>query len=529
MDPSFEQRWRQARKLENAGDVPAAKEIYEALIEEDPHRLYVRIRLSSIATGENNYRLAREHALLCAEDVRNGRWKDLAPVCKLLLAGFSERALVKELITGSDWSHPDIVRASAALSQYLWLMEEVELALAFIDKVQPYLAPNVLLGYSKATALGYLGKMAEATREYERCLELDPLDAHVHWSLAHHEAATPPDARISRVRMAQAACPEDARVQPFFHYALFKEYENAGDLANAWSHLQRGAAIKRKQIVGYESRVEQEGFEFLQEMTGAGFFEPRGRTRGDGHTPIFVVGMPRSGTTLLERILGGNAQVTAAGELNDFNSALCLESNQNMGGFLHPDALRKLRSVDFERVGALYLGRTGYLAKGNPFLSDKNPFNFVYAGFIAKALPQARILCLRRNPMDACLSNMKNLFTNDAYGYSYDLDELADYYIRFDRLCTHWRERLGGQFMEVSYEGLVEDTFGVGEKVMAFCGLPFDPESLDITRNKAPVTTASSAQVRQPINRRGIHAWRKYEAQLQPLRDRLEAALGPVA
>ena len=131
--------------------------------------------------------------------------------------------------------------------------------------------------------------------------------------------------------------------------------------------------------------------------------------------------------------------------------------------------------------------------------------------------------------MDACLSNLKNLFTNDAYGYSYDLDELADYYIRFDRMCAHWRSVIGGQFLEVSYERLVEEPLEVTREVASFCGLPFDPDSVDITRNKAPVTTASSAQVRQPINKRGIGAWRKYEAQMQPVRERIEAALGPVA
>ena len=528
MDPEFERQWRQARALENAGDVTAAKAIYEKLIDEDPHRLYVRIRLSSIATGENRYRLAREHALLCAEEVRTSRWKDLAPVCKLLL-NFSERALVKELITSADWAHPDIVRASAALSQYLWLIEEVELALAFIEKVQPFIVPNALLQYSKATALGYLGKMPEATEAFERCLAIDPLEAHVHWSLAHHQMADPPDARIARVSAAQEAYADDAKEQPFLHYALFKEYENAGDHARAWDHLQRGASIKRRQIAGYESGLEQQGFEYLREMTDAGFFGSPASDVREGLTPIFVVGMPRSGTTLLERILGGSRHVTTAGELNDFGTALCFESDQFLGGFPTPEALEKLRGIDFGAVGRRYLDRTMPLAKGAPFLSDKNPANFLHAGFIAKALPQAKILCLRRNPMDACLSNLKNLFTNDAYGYSYDLDELADYYIRFDAMCAHWRQVIGGQFLEVGYERLVENPIEVTRDVMLFCGLPFDPDAVDITRNKKPVTTASSAQVRQPINRQGIGAWRKYQAQLQPLRDRLEAALGPVA
>lgn len=136
---------------------------------------------------------------------------------------------------------------------------------------------------------------------------------------------------------------------------------------------------------------------------------------------------------------------------------------------------------------------------------------------------------MRRNPLDACMSNLKNLFSNDAYGYSYDLDELAAYYVRFDRLCTHWRETLGGQFLEVSYEQLAAEPLMVSERVMAFCGLPFDAGLVDITRNTAPVTTASSSQVREDINTRGVGAWRKYAVHLEPLRRKLEEALGAAA
>ncbi len=130
--------------------------------------------------------------------------------------------------------------------------------------------------------------------------------------------------------------------------------------------------------------------------------------------------------------------------------------------------------------------------------------------------------------MDACMSNLKNLFSNEAYGYSYDLDELARYFIRFDGLSKHWRRVLGDQYIELEYERMAENPMVVAKEVMAFCGLPFEPGSVDITRNAAPVTTASSSQVREPINMRGIGAWRKYESRLQPLRAQLEAVLGPL-
>lgn len=526
MDPEFEQRWRRARALENAGDIQVAKRIYETLIAEDPERLYVRLRLSAIEQAERNYRGARDQAIRCADSVRYSRWKDLAAVTRRLLT-FDERDLVGALINGADWSHPDVLRNSPALSQYLWLIGEVPEALRLIEAAMPFAGANASLSYSRANALRYLGRMEDATREYERCIAINPNDANAHWSLAYHHAAKPPGSRVGRILKAQEAFAEDAEEQTYLHYALFKEFDDAGEVGPAWKHLQAGATLKRK-LIRYNPQLEDEGFEALVDMTGPDF--SRERTKGHdgefGHAPIFIVGMPRSGTTLLERILGGHPQVSPGGELNDFESALSWESNQFMGLFLRPDVLGKLQGIDYSEVGRRYLTRTESRSEGRPFLIDKTPGNFVNAGFIARALPQARILCLRRDPMDACMSNLKNLFTNDAFGYSYDLDELADYYLRFDRLCTHWRETLGGQFLEVSYEHLAADPMTVSERVMAFCGIPFDPGLVDITRNTAPVTTASSSQVRQPINTRGIGAWRKYEKQLQPLRMRLEAELG---
>ena len=158
------------------------------------------------------------------------------------------------------------------------------------------------------------------------------------------------------------------------------------------------------------------------------------------------------------------------------------------------------------------------------FHASRQEWPQAIAGFEALAAERprdARVLCLRRAPMDACFSNLKELFTNDAYGYSYDLAELADYHQRFDRLCATWRDAMPAQFMEVHYEALVTNTEDVVRRVLDFCGLPFQAACLDITRNTAPVATASSSQVRQPIHARSVDAWRRYATQLAPLAERL--------
>ncbi|MGH8085198.1 MAG: tetratricopeptide repeat-containing sulfotransferase family protein [Lysobacter sp.] len=526
MQTAFEQEWRAARTHEINGDLASAKKIYDALIGVDPDRLYVRLRLSALEQSFGNYRRARAHALKAAETVGKGRWKDLAVVTHLLL-GYDERDLVYRLIEQAEWSSPEIIRNSAVLAQHLWLTGQVEASLRLSELAQARAPSSHLLSYSRANALRYCGRMQEATDEYERCLALKPDYATAHWSLAYHARSDTPGARVDRIKRAQASFADDAPEQAYLHYALFKEFDDAGENDAAWRSLQAGAGCKRRSTP-YSPEREQQGFDALQRLATAEFIGDRSGIEGSPRTPIFIVGLPRSGTTLLERIVGNHAGARAGGELNDFNSAMCWEADRFLGMNASASMVDRLGAVDFSKVGRDYLRRTDARAAGSAFLIDKNPMNFVNAGFIGKALPHAKILCLRRAPMDACFSNLKELFPNEAYGYSYDLGELADHYRRFARLCEHWQNAMPGQFMAVDYEGLVSEPQVVAARVMDFCGIPFDPVSVDITRNTEPVATASSSQVRQPINRRGIDAWRKYATQLEPLRERLGESLSPL-
>lgn len=369
--------------------------------------------------------------------------------------------------------------------------------------------------------------MEEATAEYERCLQLAPDYASAHWSLASHRKADPLGSRVERIKKTQLATHQDSAEQPYLNYALFKELDDAGEIDLAWASLQAGARGKR-QAIQYDSAREQQGFLALQQLMTRDVVRSDAIKDMSGRVPIFIVGLPRTGTTLLERILGNHSQIAVAGELNDFNSALCLESDRFLGTDITLAYIEKLRNIDFAQVGRRYLQRTDVKAGDSSYLVDKNPMNFINAGYICKALPRARIICLNRSPMDACFSNLKELFASQAYGYSYDLAELADHYIRFSRLSEHWQQVLPGQFHRVDYESLVTDPLRTTEQVMKFCGVPFEPDCIDITRNQAPVSTASSSQVRQSINASGVDAWRRYADHLAPLQEKLEKAQPPL-
>ena len=230
--------------------------------------------------------------------------------------------------------------------------------------------------------------------------------------------------------------------------------------------------------------------------------------------------MHRSGTTLLERILGNHSQVSEGGELYDFPAQLRWGIGRHFGGASDPVVLERMDEIDFAEVGRRYLEQVRWRAGGSGYLIDKLPSNFLNIGFIQRALPHAKVICMRRNAMDTCFSNLKELFSN-ACAYSYSQEEIADYYAEHRRLMAHWQEITPEFVLEVSYEALTRDPAGQAGRILDFCGLGWEAGCIDIGGNTRAVNTASSAQVREPIHQRSIEAWRRYESQLAPLAARL--------
>lgn len=518
MQQNLGRHWARARDHEAAGDMAAAGLVYQTIVNLDPTQAIAWVRLSDFQRQAGHYRAALACAVRAASVASpNARWKSLPYVTQQLL-NFDERDAIGAVIEAADWSHSDVLEQSPVLSQRLWLSDHHHLALRLIDHALTRVPPNHLLFYSRANALRHVGRMHEATQAFERCLALSPHYAYAHWSLAHHQKSTLPGSRVDRIRQAKAALPQGSLDQVYLGYALFKELDDAGDTESAWVALAAASKLMR-QRTDYDPLREARG---VSELSDIKFQIPQAPPDGtDARVPVFIVGMPRTGTTLLDRILGNHSQVASAGELNAFSRALSWEADYFYDAPSGEQGVQAAVAANPADVGTRYLRHTASRHGDRRWLIDKNPVNAFNAGFIARALPQAKLIWVQRNPMDTCFSNLKELFSGNAYGYSYDQTELADHYLRFEALGEHWQDMLGDRLHVVDYEDLVADPVTVSEAALRFCGLEFEPGCVDITRNAAPVSTASSSQVRQPIHSRGVDAWQKYARQLEPLQARL--------
>jgi hypothetical protein len=237
--------------------------------------------------------------------------------------------------------------------------------------------------------------------------------------------------------------------------------------------------------------------------------------------------MPRTGTTLVERILSSHPAVFAAGELTNFALVLKRMARTPSNRVLDPETLAAAAALDAARLGEAYVESTRPRTGHTPRFIDKMPLNFFYAALIHRALPSAKIVCLRRGALDACLSNYRQLFATSFsyYNYSFDLLDTGRYYVEFDALARHWRQVLpSASYREVRYEEIVEHTEREARALVEFCGLEWDPACLAFHENATPVATASSVQVRRPIYRTSLERWRKYEREIEPLRELLAAA-----
>lgn len=381
---------------------------------------------------------------------------------------------------------------------------------------------NDAFRYNLAATLSFLGRTEEAEAAIETIVARAPDDARAHHLLAGLRKQTAAHNHVGRLRAVHdRAAPGTDRL--LTGYALAKELDDIGLADEALERLIAVNAAHRERLA-YDVARDEAIFAAVESAWSRIAAAPVDCAACDA--PILVIGMPRTGTTLVDRILASHPDVESVGELQALPLAVKAAAGTRSRTVLDAETILAAATRDLGGIGHDYVARAAHFRRTpDRRFVDKFPGNFFYAGIAARALPNAAIVCLRRNPMDTVLANFRNLFATGSryYDYSYDLLDVAAYYARFDRLMAFWRAALPGRILELGYEALIDDQAGETRRLLAHCGLDWTDACLDFHRHAGAVSTPSAAQVRRPIYRDSVARWRRHTAVLEPVCAFLEA------
>lgn len=392
---------------------------------------------------------------------------------------------------------------------------EFDEALELYEQILATAAKQPKIWMSYGHMLKTVGRQGDAVAAYRQALELNPALGEVWWSLANLKTLRFDDGDLAAMQDALDRgdiSPED---RFHLHFALGKAHEDRRQAATAFGHYDRGNR-QRKALLDYDADQTRATVDHAKSLYTDGFFAARRAWGADAPDPIFIVGMPRAGSTLIEQILASHSMVEGTMELPDIPKLAA--QARNMGG------IAKLSADDVRDLGEHYLRDTQIQRKSaKPFYIDKLPNNWLHVGFIRLILPNAKIIDARRHPMDCCFSNFKQHFAR-GQAFSYSLTDMGRYYADYADLMEHFDAVLPGHVHRVFHERLIDDLEAEVRAMLTYLGLPFEQACLDFHANDRAVRTASSEQVRRPINRDGVGQWRAMEPWLGPLVE----ALGPV-
>lgn len=449
---------------------------------------------------------------------------------------------------------PRFMAARHDLGTVLKELHEYEGAVSVLEEAQRLEPDNALTHYYLGAALAMAARPEQAVQSYQQAVALDPElpGAHIglghvlktvgdqeggvaayrkaitlrpnfgetYYSLANLKTFrfTEQDVEIMTNRLANDALPVDCRVH--FAFSLGKAFEDDKDYDQAFEHYALANQLHRETIA-YDPVQTGIAHERMREIFSSAFFESDAALAGcSDSAPIFILGLPRSGSTLLEQILASHSQVDGTSELPDI-SMIAQGLTQPRSGQVFPQCMPDLSPETLLGLGEQYLEQTRRHRRGAPFFTDKMPNNFAYVGFIKTILPNAKIIDARRHPMDSCFGCFKQHFAK-GQTFTYDLFELGEFYLEYCQLMDHWDEVLPGQVLRVQYEEVVADLETQVRRILAFCELPFEEACVAFHETKRSVRTASSEQVRQPIYSGSVQTWKRYGAHLDSLKEILE-------
>jgi tetratricopeptide (TPR) repeat protein len=514
----------EASSLLKAGDRAGSEKLCQEVLAVDPDNVGAKELMIDHALDSGRARWAEElsRQLIRKMPERLKWWLRLAAALsrqdKIIEA---EEAVQHVLNIDSDRSEARMLlgdifakdnRFQAALEQYNLVLEKTP--------------DNVVALSQKATVLKTLGEQDQAVEVYRRCMQLDNNYGEAAWSLSNLKTYRFSDAEVSQIQAALAEGSLTDKSKVHFNYALGKAYEHRKDWDSAFACYAAGNQVQ-KQLVSWSAddfsqlvdrTIETFSTEFIAQSAGAGV---------DDGAPIFILGLPRSGSTLQEQILASHSQVEGTRELPYIPwLANRLHRQPNaMASQPYPLGVTELGAQDWYSLGEQFMAQAQrHRQTDAPLFIDKLPNNFIYIGLILLAMPNAKIVNTMRHPIDNCFGCFKQLWAEGQH-FSYDLNDLGRYYRDYQRLMAHWQKVFPGKVYSVQYENVVDDLEGNVEKLLAYCGLPLEQACLRFHETERAVNTASSEQVRQPIYKSAVAYWKHFEAHLGPLK----AALGDLA
>ena len=512
-----------ATGLFSDGDVAPAEQIIRAyLLAHGDHPEAMRL-LAKIAIAHDvldDAELLLEAVLAAAPDYRAARY-DYAHTLALRHKYLAARAQIDQLLS-LDPDNLDYRSLAATAAVGLGEHEAV------IGLYRGMLAdrpedPDVHLWLGHA--LKTIGRVPEAVEAYHGAAAARPDFGDAYWSLANLKTYRFGDEELARMRVQEASASTILQDRYHLCFALGKALEDRGEVAESWEYYRRGNALKRSES-GYRPEVFETNTRKQIEVCTPAFFAERAGWGDPRPDPIFIVGLPRSGSTLLEQILASHSQVEGTQELADIpRIVLDLQGRDpDLDNPRYPGVLAEMTREDLLRLGEKYLADTRIYRTDRPIFIDKMPNNFRHIGLIHLMLPNARIIDARREPMACCFSNFKQLFAN-GQEFSYSIDDIARYYRNYLELMRHWDAVLPGRILRVQHDDVVADLVGSVRRILDHCGLAFEPGCVEFHKTERSVRTPSSEQVRRPIFRDGLDQWRQFEPWLGPLK----TALGDAA
>lgn len=512
-----------AAEHHKAGRFDEAERLYREILRDNPKnvdaiRMLGRVALSASRNADAE-RLFRR-AIELAPDFA-GALTDLGRMLKE--QNRFEEAIecferVIELEPDNPQSHFQLAGTLAPAALTYRAIEAYEKALALSPKF-----PGARLGLGHV--LKTVGRQEEAIEAYRECIRLRPDNGESYWSLANLKTyrLSGDDIAAMEERIRRDDLTQQSRVN--FLFAMAKALEDRGDFDRAWEYYAEGNTTQRMEEkydpvateVMHDAIVEVFDRELLQAKVGVGNAD---------QSPIFIIGLPRSGSTLIEQILASHSQVEGTSELPYVGRVATSLNRNRADGINYPHAIRELEAEHFQALGQDYLDLARiHRTEGTARFIDKMPNNFPAVGFLHLILPNARIIDARRHPLDSCLGCYRQLFAK-GQTFTYDLNDIGEYFLEYDRMMDHWHTLLPGRVLMVQYEELVNDVDAQVRRLLDYCDLPFEEGCLKFYETERPVRTASSEQVRQPIHNRSVGFWRNYEDKLGELKEVLAPVLG---